>query len=144
MIRADHLVVSRPMYAFDPSTCEARAYGGVLVGVVVRAAWFRRKKGLLVATVGTYHPMVLRRDQWPTDGTYEAWIAAADDNRYGGSHIASWDGEALLNSDQPVTQGVAAVRVRFLDAMLRGFPEPPAGFDGWWTFARTGRSEEQR
>lgn len=133
MIRAARLAVSRPMYAFDPTTWKPTSYGGF----VVDAAWFRRKKGRLVASMGNYHPMVLRRDRQPAEVTYEAWIAAADDNRYGGNHIASWDGEALLCTDQPVPPDVAAERIEFLGAMLRGCPEPPAGFDGWWTFERT-------
>lgn len=134
MIRAARLAASRPMYAFDPATWNLTPYGPV-----VRAVWFKRKKGRLVASMGVYHPMVERRDQRPTDGTYEAWIAAADDNRYGGAHTASWDGTALLNSDQPVSPEVAAERVAFLDAMLKGYPGVPAGFDGWWTFPREGK-----
>ena len=131
MIRAAKLAVSRPMYAFKPDTWRP-AY----VGFEVDAVWFRRKKGQLVASLGTYHPMVLRQDQQPTDGTYESWIAAANDNRYGGGHVASWDGQALLCSDQPVSPEVTAKRIAFLDAMLKGFPAPPASFDGWWTFER--------
>jgi hypothetical protein len=132
VIRADHLVVSRPAYAFDPATFEMTNHGWPRV----RAAWFKRKNGRLVATLGVYSPMCLRSARGSARDSYAAWIKAADDNRYGGSHLASWDGAALLNSDQPVSPAIAAERLAFLDAMLRGFPEPPAGFDGWWTFPR--------
>lgn len=134
MIRAARLAPSRPMYAFNPDTWKPTTYG---VGFQVDAVWFRRKNGKLLASMGTYHPMVGRRDLQPTDGLCASWIAAADDNRYGGSHLASWDGSALLCSDQPVAPDVAAERVVFLDAMLRGYPEVPSGHDGWWTFQKT-------
>jgi hypothetical protein len=136
MIRAIRLAVSRPMYAFNPSTWRPHPAGSWFV---VDAVWFRRKNGRTLAAMGTYHPMVMRRDQEPADGTYESWIGAADDNRYGGNHLASWDGAALLCTDPPaVPPEVAAERTAFLDAMLKGYPDPPPGHDGWWTFPRGG------
>jgi hypothetical protein len=135
VIRAARLAPSRPMYAFNPDMWRQRR---LYRTHTVDAVWFKRKGGQLVAVMGTYSPLVLRRDQEPADASYEAWIAAADDNRYGGSHLASWDGTALLCSDQPVPPDVTAERVAFLDTMLRGFPDPPAGFDGWWTFPKRG------
>lgn len=76
----------------------------------------------------------------PVDCGYEAWIAAADDNRYGGSWYASYwdqgDGGRLAHSDHGVTAAEAERRRIFLAAMLAGFPEVPAGWDGWWTFPR--------
>jgi len=134
MIRAPRLAPSRPMYAFRPETWRP----GPGYGFQVEAVWFKRKSGVLTAFIGSYHPMVLRRDQQPTDDAYGTWIAAADDNRYGGSWLASWNGTGLLSYDQPVTPAETAERIAFLDAMLRGYPDPPAGYDGWWTFPRGG------
>lgn len=154
MIRAARLAVSRPMYAFDPSTWRVHRFDlaqyrtwagdrpasyadGQPTGGTVRAVWFRRKRGQTVATMGTYNTHVMRSDDYPASGDYASWVAAADDNRYGGGHEATWDGRVLLNTDPPaVTPEVAAARIEFLDAMLRGFPDPPPGFDGWWTFER--------
>jgi hypothetical protein len=133
MIRAGRLAPSRPMYAFDPATWAKDTWGN---GFHVDAVWFKRKSGLLTAFMGSYHPMVCHRDQSPAEPTYEAWIAAADDNRYGGAWLASWNGQGLLSYDQPISPEETAKRVQFLDAMLRGFPEPPAGYDGWWTFPK--------
>jgi hypothetical protein len=132
VIRAPKLVVSRPMYAFDPTTWLSGGWP------TVDAVWFKRKKGVLVAVMGTYHPMVTARghDRRPADA-YEAWIAAADDNRYGGHHESSWDGTALLTTDPArIPPDLAAERTAFLTAVLAGYPHPPAGYDGWWTFPR--------
>lgn len=133
MIRATRLAPSRPMYAFDPTTWRPASYGGFEVDAV----WFKRKAGRLVAVMGTYHPMVLGHGADPTDGRYESWIGAADDNRYGGNHLSSWDGEALLTTDPPrITPEEAAERTAFLARVLAAHPNPPAGYDGWWTFPR--------
>jgi len=143
VIRAPKLVVSRPMYAFDPEPIklptERYPHGPWKSSAVFRAAWFRRKKGVLVASMGTYHPMVRNRADEPAESTYTAWVLAADDNRYGGYHEASWDGEALLGTGERVTPEVAAQQVEFLAAMLAGYPEPPKEYDGWWAFERTTR-----
>lgn len=134
MIRARRLAPSRPMYAFDPATWRLPLG---LSWHTVDAVWFKRKRGALVAVMGTYDPHVMRRDDEPADDSYEAWIAAADDNRYGGSHLSSWDGVALLTTDPPrIPPEVAAERTAFLDLVLKGFPNPPAGYDGWWTFPK--------
>lgn len=132
MIRAEKLAVSRPAYAFDPTTWVSNEHGQWFVDAV----WFKRKGGVLVATMGTYHPFIQPYRDQPTDGRYDSWIAAANDNRYGGTHIASWDGQALLCSDPRVTPEAAATRIAFLDAMLGSFPHVPPGFDGWWTFPK--------
>lgn len=132
MIRAARLAPSRSMYAFNPTTWRKASWGGFTVDAV----WFKRKKGRLVASMGSYDPMVLCRDAEPTDGAYASWIAAADDNRYGGSHLASWDGEVLLCSDQPVAPDEMARRVEFLTVVLAGFPDPPVGWDGWYEVPR--------
>lgn len=133
MIRVTRLVVSKPMYALKPDTWRPSGIPGIYQ---VDAVWFKRKRGKLVATMGTYQPMVLRRDQQPAGDTYEEWIAAADDNRYGGDWTAVWDGEGLMCARQPVSAAMTHERSSFLDAVLKGFPNVPDGYDGWWTFDR--------
>ncbi len=133
MIRTERrLVVSRPAYAFDPSTWHSNEHGQWFVDAV----WFKRKHGVLVATMGVYHPFVQPFRDQPTDGRYESWIGAANDNRYGGDHVASWDGDALLCSDPRITPEASAARIAFLDVMLTGFPNVPPGFDGWYIFPK--------
>lgn len=134
MIRVERLAVSRPTYAFNPQTWRCNEHGQWFVDAV----WFKRKSGVLTATMGTYHPFIQPFRDQPTDGRYESWIAAANDNRYGGTHLASWDGDTLLCSDPRVRTEVALARIPFLGAMLNGFPNVPAGFDGWWTFPKGG------
>jgi hypothetical protein len=138
MIRAKRLASSRPMYAFDPDTFEGEdhEYGGYRE---MRAVWFRRKNGVLVASMGRYRLSVgwgYPGDDPKPDDMYDEWVARHADNRYGGSHLASWDGTALLCSDQPVSPEIAARRVEFLSAMLAGYPEPPANYDGWYEFPK--------
>ncbi len=133
MIRAARLAVSRPMYAFNPATWrESR------VGFEVDAVWFKRKDGVISAVCGTYSPMVLGGNygRSPTEGTYESWIAAADDNRYGGSWSAKWNGTGLLVADTPVSPEQTQRYIDFLDPMLRNFPNVPAGYDGWHAFPK--------
>ncbi|MFI5938023.1 hypothetical protein [Actinoplanes sp. NPDC051494] len=132
MIRAARLAVSRPMYAFKPDTWRERYVGSFEVDAV----WFKRKDGILSAVIGTYHPMVLGWHNEPTDGTYESWIAAADDNRYGGSWAAKWNGDGLLCFDTPVAPDTVHEHIDFLNPMLKNFPDVPTGYDGWWTFPR--------
>lgn len=133
MIRAVRLAVSRPMYAFNPATWREPWP----MRFEVDAVWFRRKNGRLMAAMGSYHPMVQQFQPRPTDGRYESWIAAANDSRYGANHWSSWDGESLLTTDPPrVPPVLAAERTAFLDAVLRGFPDPPPRWDGWWTFPK--------
>ena len=132
MIRAPRLVPSRPMYAFNPAAWRERYPGSFEVDAV----WFKLKNGILSAVCGTYHPMVLRSDRQPTDGTYETWIATADDNRYGGSWVAKWDGTGLLVYATPVLPEVMEEHISFLDPMLKNFPDVPPSYDGWWTFPK--------
>lgn len=128
MIRAPKLTVSRPMYAFDPDSFDDQT---------VRAVWFKRKQGGLVAVMGQYRFFNLdRRLDDPT--TYGGWVALHSDNRYGGQHIASWDGESLTTEPR-CAPDVAARRLAFLETVLAANPDPPQGYDGWWTFERSTR-----
>ena len=144
MIRAARLAVSRPMYAFAPETFAPRPWStdgpsadGLYRGARgVNAVWFKRKSGVLTATLGTYGLFLLPRGPGATSDTYEAWVDAHTDNRYGAAHVASWDGTRLIGGGVPA---VDAERVAFLQGMLDGFPSVPVGFDGWWTFERPAR-----
>lgn len=132
MIRAARLAPSRPMYAFNPATFRKSPSSGY----VVDAVWFKRKDGVLSAVRGTYHPFVQPFSAEPAGCDYEAWILAANDNRYGGAWAAKWNGEGLLCYETPTPPDVMREHADFLDAMLRNFPAVPASFDGWWTFEK--------
>lgn len=139
MIQTAKLVVSKPHYAFKPDTW--RPYAD---WYTVDAIWFKRRRVgawrtgdiRTIATMGTYQPMVLDRKRQPADGRYESWINTADDNRYGGDHQASWDGERFLGSTNPEE---AASQLAFLKTMLTNYPSISAGYDGWYTFERSQR-----
>lgn len=95
----------------------------------VTAVWFRRKDGKLTAHLGSLWDISRER---PTDVT--SWLEEMWDGRYGGNCHARWDGECLW---APETTWARMVEDQAtLDAMLKGFPEAPAGYDGWWTFTR--------
>jgi hypothetical protein len=129
--------VSRPMYAFDPTTWRAMFHESRPRGGEVQAVWFRYRAGKPVATVGTYNPMVECRDAQPEAATYQAWVEAADDNRYGGGWFARSDGVRTWFADPSTVTPADEARAReLLAAALAAFPEPPPGFDGWWTFPK--------
>jgi len=138
VIRVTRLVVSRPTYAFDPGTwfvddahCVRR----------VNAVWFKRRNGVLLATAGHYYPMVVRVDDKPAAHTYQAWIDAADDNRYGGAWTARSNGEITWFAEQEYRTGDETRRAReLLAAALAAYPNPPAGYDGWYGFPQKGRT----
>jgi hypothetical protein len=97
--------------------------------IEIPAIWFRRKDGVLSAQIGTLWDYLRER---PADAT--SWLESAWDGRYGGNCSARWDGECLWAPDTTWERMVEDQA--FLDAMLKGFPEAPAGYDGWWTFKR--------
>lgn len=134
MIRVERLAISRPMYAFNPDTWHNTAGNPH-----VEAAWFKRRHGTIVVTIGHYHPMVLNRSSRPTSDTYQAWIAAADDNRYGGTWSARSNGETTWFVEQEYRTAAATNRARdLLAAALAAYPEVPAGYDGWYGFPKAG------
>lgn len=140
MIRAPELAVSQPMYAFNPDTW---AVTGQLPWKVhtVNAVWFRRRRGIIVATVGTYQPMVLNRDNRPAGETYAEWIAAADDNRYGGNWFAAGDGSNIWFAEARTTpRDLKDQADTLINAAFGAYPDPPPGYDGWWTFPRGHRA----
>jgi hypothetical protein len=116
------------MYAFWPESFR----GTSRYSRKVDAVWFKRKNGLLTAAMGTYGLFFVGVGTEPTDDTYEGWVVAHEDNRYGPSCRARWNGTKFWStSEGPVENGA---RLDFLTGMLAGFPDPPAGWDGWWTF----------
>lgn len=120
------------MYAFNPDTWREQRPGSFEVDAV----WFKRKDGILSAVRGTYHPFVYPFANEPTDGTYDSWIAAANDSRYGGKWAAKWNGTGLLVYKTPVTPEQTQAHIDFLAPMLDNYPNPPAGYDGWFTFSK--------
>lgn len=93
----------------------------------IRAAWFKRKSGVLMACMGTLHTIVVDK---PTD--YADFLTQYADGRYGGDCAARWDGTELWS---PETDWDAMVeRQKFLAQMLSNYPNIPDSYDGWWTF----------
>lgn len=154
MIRAPRLVPSRPMYAFRPESFrvslrewdpEARVYvfpertpdadGFYRGSASVDACWFRRRSGVLVASTGRYGFHLFPGHPGVVDDSYLAWVAAHWDNRYGGGCQARLtdDGRFWSESEDPEAH---IAELAFLRRMLAGFPDPPNGYDGWWTFQK--------
>lgn len=122
MIRAEKFRVSRPLYAVDLDSYRLTETGRS----DINAAWFRRRKGVTVACVGRVWNYLQPRPQ-----TAQEFLAAHDDNRYGGDCLARWDGSNLwCLADEAQRREYFRVLLPMLDA----YPAVPLGFDGWWGF----------
>ena len=142
MIHEDRFLISRRPYAVDLESLQVASYqptynGGVPTGrtiynATINAVWFRRRKGATVACIGELW------DSWreSTDDVYQAleWM---DTGRYGGDCKGRWDGERYWGAQEPET---IERHLAVLRPMLANFPDIPAGYDGWWTFAKEQRS----
>jgi hypothetical protein len=137
--RLDKFQISKAPYAVALDTFKVTeqysTYSGGRVSetphynIGAEAVWFRRKDGALTAHYGSLWDT---SREPPADVT--SWLENMWDGRYGGNCRSRWDGECLW---APETTWAAMVEDQaFLDAMLKGFPEAPAGYDGWWTFKR--------
>jgi hypothetical protein len=93
----------------------------------IRAAWFRRKSGVLSAHLGTLWDT---QTTGPANGS--AYLRAFTDGRYGGNCFARWDADNLWAPESSWEQ--MKEYEEFLRPMLERFPEVPPGFDGWWSF----------
>lgn len=122
MKRAEKFLISRPLYAVDLESYRLSEQGGSYINAV----WFRRRKGVTVACVGEVWNYIRPRPQ-----TAAEFLAAHDDNRYGGDCLARWDGSNLWsNADEAQRREY----FRVLLPMLAAYPDIPPGFDGWWGF----------
>lgn len=122
MIKTEKFLVSRPLYAVTLDTYRLSESGGSYIDAV----WFRRRKGVTVACAGEVWNYIRPRPQ-----TAAEFLAAHDDNRYGGDCKARWDGTNLWSV---LDEADRARYKALLVPMLAAYPEIPAGWDGWWGF----------
>lgn len=132
MIREDKFRISRRPYAVDlsePDSVEEHRHAddALCYSIRVNAVWFRRRRGVTVACIGSLWDF---QDQRPE--SVEQFLLRHDDGRYGGTTVGRWDGESYWGSG--VTLEVQNRHLEILVPMLENFPETPRGYDGWWRF----------
>jgi hypothetical protein len=127
VIRADKFRVSRPLYAVDLESYRLSEQGGSYISAV----WFRRRR----QPGGDIKTVACAGQVWnylrPRPQTAAEFLAAHDDNRYGGDCAARWDGANLWCL---ADEAQRAEYLRVLEPMLAAYPEIPPGFSGWWGF----------
>lgn len=132
MIREDRFLVSRRPYAVDLSSLRggmqttSPAPGRTYYQGRINAVWFRRRKGVTVACVGTLWDF---QDSAPADAA--EFLTRHTDGRYGGDCEGRWDGERYWGAQEPaeIERHLALLR-----PMLANYPDIPAGWNGWWRF----------
>jgi hypothetical protein len=130
MIRDTKFLISQRPYAVDLASLRGslrpRQNGGEYYDGQVDAVWFRRRKGVTVACIGTLWDL---QDEQPADAV--AFLKAHTDGRYGGRTEGRWDGSSYWGN---VTLDVQEKHLAILRPMLDAYPDVPVGFDGWWRF----------
>jgi hypothetical protein len=130
VIREDRFLISRRPYAVALSSLRTEEHdrqgGGHYYTGRINAVWYRRRRGVTVACVGTLWDF---QDDLPADGL--EFLARHDDGRYGGDCEGRWDGENYWGAQKP-TEIEAHIAV--LRPMLAAYPMIPSGYDGWWRF----------
>ncbi|GAA3417645.1 hypothetical protein [Streptosporangium vulgare] len=129
MIRETRFLISRRPYAVDLTslrgglreTPRGSSYRGR-----IGAVWFRRRKGVTVACIGTLWDF---QDTAPTSAV--EFLERHTDGRYGGDCDGRWDGERYWGAQEPA---VIEQHLALLRPMLANYPNIPDGFDGWWKF----------
>ncbi|RLU81093.1 hypothetical protein CTZ27_33155 [Streptomyces griseocarneus] len=96
----------------------------------IDAVWFRRRKGVTVACIGTLWDI---QDNEPADG--REFLKRHDDGCYGGHCEGRWDGNGYWGAEKLELQ---QRHLSILQPMLANYPVVPPGFDGWWTFQSAG------
>lgn len=135
MIRRDDFRISRRPYAVNLSSYqitsrEPRNHVDIPYHQIsVNAVWFRRRNGVVVATLGVLWDY--QRDPRPKD-VHEA-LGRHTDGRYGGDWIARWSGTSYASKVPHDAEEIQA-HLAILRPMLDLYPEVPAGYDGWWEF----------
>lgn len=130
MRREDKFVLSHRPYAVDLGSLAVsekhRRDGSSFYHATVEAVWFRRRRGVLVASFGKLWDF---QDGKPE--TAQGFLSRHADGRYGGTVMTRWDGEGLWTT---MDLAESQEHLKILRPMLENYPEVPAGFDGWWTF----------
>jgi hypothetical protein len=127
VIRETKFLISRKPFAVDLDSFRIKFYEAGKSGLAsVDAVWFRRRRGVTVACIGSLHTW--EREE-PASAT--AFLEAYTDGRYGGDCVGRWDGSSYWGN---VPLAVQEQHLAVLRPMLANFPAVPAGYDGWWTF----------
>jgi hypothetical protein len=135
VIREGRFVLSRRPYAVDLGSLHIEAhqatYPDGTVGHTtyhgrIGAVWYRRRRGVTVACIGTLWDIQRAEITDPLE-----WLAAHDDGRYGGDCEGRWDGAAYWGN---VPLAVQEQHLAVLRPMLDNYPTIPAGHSGWWRF----------
>lgn len=136
MIREDKFLISRRPYAVDLSELRSveehgRVNGGCFYAIRANAVWFRRRRGVTVACIGSLWDY---QDEKPE--SVEQFLLRHDDGRYGGTTVGRWDGESYWGDS--VTLAEQNQHLEILVPMLEYFPQVPPGYDGWYRFETAG------
>lgn len=132
MRRLDRFLISKRPYAVDLASLrtriQTRTDGAHFWTCNVDAVWFRKKNDLLAACVGALWDL-----QAPEPPSVEKFMEQHTDGRYGGTTMGRWDGERYWGNG--VTLETQQEHLEILRPMLEHYPDVPADYDGWWTFA---------
>jgi hypothetical protein len=130
MIRDTSFRISQRPYAVDLTTLrggmQPRQDGGEYYQGRIDAVWFRRRKGVTVACIGTLWDL---QDEKPADAV--TFLERHTDGRYGGDCDGRWDGKSYWGTG---TLDEQARHLAVLRPMLDAYPAIPDGYDGWWRF----------
>lgn len=132
MIREDRFLISRKPFAVDLDTLRGsrtdtpQGLNDYYFSGQIDAVWFRRRKGVTVACIGTLWDL-----QHPEPANAREFLTQHEDGRYGGDCAGRWDGDGYWGHERPDIQ---ARHLAILRPMLANYPAVPKGFDGWWTF----------
>lgn len=129
MIHEEKFVMSHRSFAVNLSTLRTDKLGFCRVDAV----WFRRRKGVTVACIGTLSELMS-----PAPENAHEFLERHTDGRHGGHAVGRWDGKGYWGVENP--EGMAA-HLAVLRPMLDNFPQIPPGYDGWWTFRAPGGAE---
>jgi hypothetical protein len=131
VIRDDRFLISRRPYAVDLATLQVgrheRQSGGYYYSGRINAVWYRRRKGITVACIGTLWDL---QDEEPA--TARQFLDRYTDGRYGGDCEGRWDGRGYWGAG--VSLDVQEEHLAILQPMLADYPTVPVFFDGWWRF----------
>lgn len=128
MIREDEMLISHNPYAVDLSSMhvEETEWTSCTYAITVNAVWFRRRRGLTVACIGT-----LKDYQKSEPQSAVQFLARHNDGRYGGNCLGRWDGIGYWGAEN---LQIVKTHLDILRPMLEGYPAAPPGYDGWWRF----------
>lgn len=132
MIREDRFLISRKPFAVDLGSLRGaredtpQGRNPYYFGGRMDAVWFRRRRGVTVACIGTLWDL-----QYPEPADALEFLRQHDDGRYGGDCDGRWDGSGYWGGGTLAEQ---ERHLAILQPMLTNYPAIPPGFDGWWTF----------